>query len=54
MSSGGPVDINNLKNNDFPVSSMISDFGNWLIRADTGTNANANSNGDADADAYTR
>ena len=37
MSSGGPVDINNIGNNDF--IGLISDFGipgNWGIRADTG------------------
>ncbi|MEO5754133.1 MAG: hypothetical protein ABIR38_05455, partial [Chthoniobacterales bacterium] len=38
MSSGGPVDINNLGNNDF--IGLIDDFGlpgNWLIRADAGS-----------------
>src|SRR5947207_11524547 len=37
MSSGGPVDINNIGNND--TIGLIDDFGipgNWLIRADTG------------------
>jgi len=37
MSSGGPVDINNVGNNDF--IGIIDDFGipgNWLIRANSG------------------
>ena len=40
MSSGGPVDINNIGNND--TIGLIDDFGipgNWLIRADTGGGA---------------